>query len=368
MTTTVKRMMLVAFWFALTSLAMGQQPAAPKPPAQPQRPSTSSSVVRSTSTGVGINSMSRQTDTRTTSPGREVSTQTIEVQGNDGRFRTDRIATTETVGIGTKSVQSTETVYGTTADGRRILVSTTQANQEQLPDGTIRTVEDIRDADLNGGVRLAQRQVVQEKAIARNVKQTDTSIYRPGINVALREDVRLRETERQVSPDVVQTESTRAVWTANGQFQTVETRNRELRKTGTTGSTEEEMVNRVDDNGVMHPFERNVSRRSTTSGKEDVVSETYAQAPSQPAGQLQLKERTHTTTTKTADGSEQTIRELERVNPVPNGQLRVVERTVETVRSVGSGRFETDRQVFRLDVNGRLVPATSDLGQETVTK
>jgi hypothetical protein len=352
----------------MTSLAMGQQTGASKPPAQPQRPSSSSSVVRSSSTGVGINSMSRQTDTRTTSPGREVSTQTIEVQGNDGRFRTAREATTETVGIGTKSVQSTETVYGTTADGRRILVSTTQANQEQLPDGTTRTVEDIRDADLNGGVRLSQRQVVNEKVIGRNVKQTDTSIYRPGLNVALREDVRLRETERQVSPDVVQTESTRAIWTANGQFQTVETKNREVRKTGTTGSTEEEVVNRVDDNGVMHPFERSVSRQSTANGKEEVVAERYAQAPNQPAGQLQLKERAHTTTIKTADGGEQRIHELERANPVPNGQLRVVERTVETVRSVGPGQWETDRQVFALDVNGRLVPSTSDRGQESVTK
>src|SRR5262245_1956757 len=120
----IKPMMLVVFWFALTSLAIGQQTATPKTPTKPQ--GTSSAVLRSSSTGVGINSMSRQVDTRTTSPGREVSTQTIEVQGNDGRFRTDRIATTETVGIGTKSVQSTQTVYGTTADGRQILVQTTQ--------------------------------------------------------------------------------------------------------------------------------------------------------------------------------------------------------------------------------------------------
>ena len=361
--------MLVAFWFAVTSLAMGQQTGGNETTCTAATSEHRSSVVRSdSSSGVGINSSSRQVETRTTSPGREVTTQTIEVQGNDGRFRTDRIATTETVGIGTKSVQSTETVYGTTAEGRRILVQTTQANQEQLPDGTTRTVEDIRDADLNGGLRLSQRQVALEKAIGRGVKQTDTSIYRPGLNEPLQEAVRLREIERQVSPDVIQTEGTRAVRTADGQFQTVETSNHEVRKVGATGRTEEEMINRVDANGLMHPFERNVSRLASANGKEEAASEKYAQAPNRPAGSWNSKERTRTTTTKTADGSQQTIRELERVNPVPNGQLRVVERTVETLRSVGPGQWATDRQVFTLDVNGRLVPSTSDLGQESVTK
>ena len=91
------------------------------------------------------------------------------------------------------------------------------------------------------------------------------------------------------------------------------------------------MINRVDDNGVMHPFTQR-QPPLYSNGKEDVVGETYAQAPNQPAGQ---RTRSEPTFVKMKDGVEQRIHELERVNPVPNGQLRVVERTVETVRSVG---------------------------------
>src|SRR4051812_15856902 len=118
-------------WFAATSLLIAQQTTtAPKGP-------TSSAVVRSYSSG--INNSSRQVETRTASPGREVVTQSIEMQGADGRFRKVREATTETVGIGSKSVQSTQTVYGTDADGRRVLLQQTQGDQQVLPDGSTRT-------------------------------------------------------------------------------------------------------------------------------------------------------------------------------------------------------------------------------------
>src|SRR5437867_385686 len=352
------RMMLVAYWFALTSLAIAQQTTTP--PNSSKGP-TSSAVVRSYSSGVM--SSSRQVETRTASPGREVVTQTIEMQGPDGRFRKFREATTETVGVGSKSVQSTQTVYGTDADGRRILVQQTQGDQQLLADGTTRTVQNIFDADVNGRLGLSQREVSEKKSIGRGVKQTDTSIYQPGVNEPLRETERVHETERQVSADVVQKESTRFVRAADGQFQPVETRNHEVRKTGATGSTEEETINRVDANGSLSPFARNVTNRSSTKGQEQVVSETYAQAPTQPAGRLELKERTRITTTTTSDGGHQTVHEIERPNPIPNGPLRVVERTVETVRSAGADQWETERQVFALDANGRLVPTVADRGQ-----
>jgi len=155
---------------------------------------------------------------------------------------------------------------------------------------------------------------------------------------------------------------------ANGQFQAVETRNHEVRKTGATSSTEQETINRVDANGTLNPFARNVTSRSATKDQDQVVNESYAQSPNQPAGRLELKERSRITTTTTSDGGTQTVQELERVNPVPNGGLRVVERVVETVRRVGPDQWQTERQLFQLDVNGRLVPTIGASGQSTGKK
>src|SRR5262245_30128908 len=162
------RMMLVAYWFTLMPLLMAQQTAtAPKGP-------TSSAVVRSYS--AGTNNSSRETQTRTTSSGREVVTQTIEQQALDGRFQKVREATTETVGVASKSVQSTQNEYSTDADGRRVLSQQTKGNQQVLPDGTTQTVQDIFDADLNGRLGLSQREVSAEKSVSKGVTQTDTSL------------------------------------------------------------------------------------------------------------------------------------------------------------------------------------------------
>jgi len=51
---------------------------------------------------------------------------------------------------------------------------------------------------LNGRLGLSQRTVSDEKNIAKGVKQTDTSIYQPGLNEPLRETERLHEVERQI--------------------------------------------------------------------------------------------------------------------------------------------------------------------------
>jgi hypothetical protein len=223
-------------------------------------------------------------------------------------------------------------------------------------------VENTWRADLNGHLGLFQRQVTEERSISPNVTQKDTSIFRPGVNEPLLEQERYQETERQVSKDVVQNESTRFARTGNGQFRPVEVKSSEVRKTGATESAEE-LVKRIDANGVLNPAERNVIRRSSANGREEVVSENYLQAASRPTGQLDLYTRTRITTSATSDGGRQTIQEIERHDPAPNGPLKVVERTVETVRPLGNDRWETQRQAFHLDANGRLVPTVAEQGQ-----
>src|SRR5690242_13476494 len=128
------RMMLVVYWFALAPLLIAQQTTQPTQTPQTTQTTTApkgptSSAVVQTYSG-RLNYSSREMQTRTASAGRETVTQTIEQQSADGRFRKVREATTETVGIGSKSVQSTQTVYATDADGRPILMQQTKGDQQ----------------------------------------------------------------------------------------------------------------------------------------------------------------------------------------------------------------------------------------------
>jgi hypothetical protein len=199
------------------------------------------------------------------------------------------------------------------------------------------------------------------------LKQTDIAIYRSGANEPLRESERVQQTERRVSPDLVQNESTRSVRDANGRWQTTETRNKESRTLSPAERVDEETVRRVDVNGTLALSERTLTRQSTGSGREETVIETYSQnAPGtnrSSSSQLELNGRVRTTSTSSADGR-QTIREVEARNQAStNAALRVVERTVETLRRVGPDRWEIERQTFALDANGRLVPVFTEKGE-----
>lgn len=356
---TIQRIASIAFWFVFTSAAMAQQTGRPEAGKVLQQTPASSAVVRSYPAGSAASS--RRVQTRTESGGREVVTETTEAPGTDGRLKPSVETTTETVRAGSGAVQTKRDVFEIDSDGRRKLFETTQSDQETLPDGTSRTLENTWAADANGRLGLSRRQLQETRSTGPNVKQTDITIYRPGVNEALREAERVQQTERQVSSDLLQNESTRSVRDANGRWQAVEARNQEVRTTGATERTEEETVRRLDANGALTTAERKVTLRSAANGQDQVVTETYSP---NIRGTLELGQRLRITTVATADGGRQTIHELEARNPAaPNEPLRMAERTVETVRPIGPDRWETERQVFALDGNGRFVPVIAEKGE-----
>src|ERR1051325_7490237 len=113
-------------------------------------------------------------------------------------------------------------------------------------------------------------------------------------------------------------------------------------------------------NNVVGISERNITRRSTSNGREDVVIERYV-APDPSAvhrseSRMDLSERTRISTTTAADGTRETVEEVEARNPVAAGDpMRLRRRIVTTVRPSGGDQSTVERQVFDLDANGRLV-------------
>jgi hypothetical protein len=106
-------------------------------------------------------------------------------------------------------------------------------------------------------------------------------------------------------------------------------------------------------NGTIAVTEQVVTRRTQSSGGEQVVLETFS--PSIEAGRLALTRRVRRMTTATADGT-QTVELSEERNPAaPTEPLRVVRKSVTTVHRTDAGSFVTERQVLEPDLNGRFV-------------
>jgi hypothetical protein len=353
----------LALWVALTSAALGQQKSESQPNNGPpqQRPAENTAV---RSYPGGEMAGSRVVRTRTESGGREVISESVEVPGASGRLETAKKTTTETVAVGSGAVRVQRDVFANGPQGPLTLIETSVADQQKFPDGTSRTTTNTWAPDSGGRLTQSSREVTETKSLGADVRQTQTTRYLPTINEPLMESERVLKTERRVRPDLVQTDSQRNIRDANGQWQTTETRNQEVRTVGRGEVVEEETVRIANSDGKLTVSEKTVTNRSTKNGSDQVVTESYSPYTpglAQPGNALALTQRTRVTTTPTANGGSQTITETEAPDAaVLNGQVRVVARTVETVRQIRPDVWETRRQTFVLDGSGRLVLTTDD--------
>lgn len=165
-------------------------------------------------------------------------------------------------------------------------------------------------------------------------------------------------------PAATREDSTRLLLDVNGRPQPVERRSSEKRAVGSSESWQEEAIQRPDPNGTLVLSERNVIRRSEANGSRQEVIETYAYDSDgfrRSDGHLALHERVRISTTATSNGGRQTVEEVEGHNLAAyHDPMRVIRRVVETVRQIGPDRWAIDRQVFELDLNGRLVPTSTE--------
>ena len=349
----------LVFSFALTVTVFGQQKGDEPTGKEPPQTRTESTTVRSYASEQAVAGF-RLVRTRTESGGREVITEVFEPRGTDGRFETSTKTTTETVGIGSDAVKTRREAFAPDPQGQLRLIEATDIDQQTFPEGASRTTENTWIRDLNGRLKLSYRQIQEIKAAGPDVQQTETIFYLPGINQPLNETERVQETERRLGPNLVQVDSQRDVRASNGQWQTTETRNREVETIGLTEVREEETVRRLDGNRRLTLSERTVTRRSRSNGSDQVVIEVYSSSipglALGPGSPLQLFQRVRITTTPTMNGGRQTISETEaHIAGIANGPLQVIERAVETVRQVRTDVWETQRQTFERDINGRLV-------------
>jgi len=165
-------------------------------------------------------------------------------------------------------------------------------------------------------------------------------------------------------------DTTRLLLEINGRPQPIEIRSSETRDVGPSEYWEEETIRRPDPNGTLVLSERNVIRRSEANGSQQEIIETYVyddEGFPRSDGHLALHQRVRVSTTATSDGGRQTVEEVEGHNLAAyRDPMRVIRRVVETVRQIGPGRSVTDRQVFELDLNGRLVPTSTEREERAV--
>jgi hypothetical protein len=343
-----------ACWIVMTSAVVFAQQRVADPGAQ--APPTG--VTERTYIYGGIAS-SRIVERRSDSGGRELVVVTVEQPGVDGRWTPVEETVTETDRTDARAARTRRQLFGFDADRRRTLRETTESTEEPLGGGDSRAVEETWVADINGGARrLVTRWIDERRTVPPDVRTTNTTLFRRGINGDLRESERTTQTERQIEPAVVRYETSQLVRDPNGRWMPLETRSGDVRNPTATERVEEETIHRPDINGTLALSERIVTRRSEVNGQEQLVVETYspdAEGFLRTGGPVALRQRVRRSTTAASDGGQSIVEEVEARSRVsPSDPMRVVQRTVVTVRNAGPNRLITERQVFERDVDGRM--------------
>ena len=352
---------LALLMIAASATARAQNPT-PEVPSNPSGTPSESKVIRTHPGGEVI--PSQRVDSRTRANGVETTTSIIERPDVQGRLRPSVETTTETVRPRPNAESTRRDVSVFDQSGRRMLVETTQSEQELRADGSIDIVRNTSSPDSTGRLALTSREIEHTRSVSADVKETETAIFRPGPNQELLEMERVYQRERQVGPGLVRSETTRSVRDGNGRFQVSETRSEDVRSDGGT-ETREETVQRLDATGKLSLNERTVARRSSVNGRESETVETFSADGSARAGTLQLNRRITRTTTTGVDGSSRTDEDVEARAPFAPGEpLRPVQRSVRTTRTV-DGRAEVQQQVVEPDVNGQMKPRVQETGTAT---
>ena len=333
-----------------SSLALSASALAQQPHAEPK-------IIEVTSSEAGV-LPSREIQTRTTTGDSDVVTTTIQGPDVDGRWQTRQETTTETIRKGSATTLRRD-VYVQGAQREQVLRERTETDQARSSDGTSQSVSHTWTADLNGRLDLAS-QVIEDRSSGSGTAEATTRVF------VRDEDGRLSEAEQTTvserhSPSGAATHDLNVMRRdLNGRWQAVETRQTDVRDNGSAGHVEEETVSQPDMNGVVGISERTTTRRSQANGREDVLIERYVPrdpgAVNRSASRMELSERVHVTTSIAADGTRETVEEVEGRNPVATGEpLRLRRRVVTTARPLAGDQSVVERQIFDLDANGRLV-------------
>jgi hypothetical protein len=96
--------------------------------------------------------------TREESGNRIVGNRSVETLGSDGHYQPYLDIEKETIKVDSTTVRTVERSYGRDADGRKQLVRVKEEESRTLPGGEVKTVRTTSDPDLNGGLRVVQKE------------------------------------------------------------------------------------------------------------------------------------------------------------------------------------------------------------------
>jgi len=287
--------------------------------------------------------------------------QTVERLGADGHYEPYYDIEKESVQVNGTTIRTIERTFARDASGQKILTQVTEEEKQTLQAGDEKVVRTTSNADLDGHLQVAQREVTNTKKISPVVQEKNTTVFLSDGQGGMAASMQIQQREKRSSDHTVKVQASTLLPDGSGNWQVHERKESTIKEDGKERTTEEQVL-RPGADGKLASVSRTVGKESETAvGEKKNTVETYSPEVSGSAdGNLHLSQRVTVVKRAGSDGAQATEKRLEQLNPVdPGAGLQVSTRTLDIVQPSTSGTRET-RTVEARDVSGSFTVVSFD--------
>jgi hypothetical protein len=299
---------------------------------------------------------SRTLESHSKSDNGSVDKQRVEVLGSDGRYQPYYDTETETIQLNATTTRTVVREYRWDTNGQRNLLQVTEQESQSSANGDTHVVSTTSSADVNGNLRVAQREVADTKKPSQDVQETRTTVYINDGTGGFTPSQQTRELQTSGADHSVAVKKTTLLPGANGNWQVFEVKEKTIKEDDAKNRTSEESVSRSDVDGRVSEVSKTMSHETENAdGERSATAETYT--PNVPGmagdGKLHLTERSTSVQNKDADKKtgEQRIEQPKPGNPTDG--LQVTAKTKYTVHYAANGTQQT-KTIQTRDASGNF--------------
>ena len=299
---------------------------------------------------------SRTMESHTKSGNRSVDKTRAEVLGLDGRYQPDSDTETETIQVDAATTRTVVRTYRWDANGqKRYLIQVTEQEARSSTNGDTHAVSTTSNPDVNGNLRVVQREVADTRKTSPDAQETKTTVYVTDGSHGFTPSLQTQEVRTSSADHSIEVRKTTLLPDGNGKWEVGEVKENTIKEDG-KDRTSEERVSRPNSEGGLSEVSHSMGKETeTAAGEKNSTVETYSKDISGLAtdGSLHLGWRVTTVQKKDSNGKT-TEQQVEQPNPDnANAGLQVNAKTKYTVRYAFSGTQQTKTVQIR-DVNGNF--------------
>ena len=303
----------------------------------------------------------RTTESHQKSANGTVDHQIVERLGPDGHYEPYYDIERQSVQVNGTTTRTIERTFARDASGQQILTRVTEEEKQSLPAGGEKVVRTMSNADLDGRLRVAQREVTDTKKLNQEVQQKNTTIFLSDGQGGMAPSVQIQQREKRSADHTVEVQTSTLLPDGSGQWQVRERKESTIKEVGKERTSQEQVLREGIDS-KLEPVSRTLSKESETApGETKNTIETYSPDVSGSADRdLQLSQRVTVVKRAGSDGAQTAEKRVEQRNMLdPAAGLQVTAKTVDAVQPSPSGTQETTSIEAR-DVSGSFTVVSFD--------